>query len=90
MLGLRESDKYPPRRILSLDKAQKVYLAGHSRGGAICVQIAKLLRPEDIRIECMILFDAVDRTLALNAKCIPGNVVQACHAMRDVAVDAQI
>jgi pimeloyl-ACP methyl ester carboxylesterase len=69
--------------ILGVDKHQKVFLAGYSRGGAICITVAQLLRRNDIKVDCMILFDAVDRLSAIGARRIPGNVVRACHAMRD-------
>jgi hypothetical protein len=40
-----------------------VFLAGYSRGGAAVIEVAKWLKAENIPVECLILFDPVDRTL---------------------------
>src|SRR5260370_3302888 len=66
---------------------QKVYLAGHSRGGAICIQAARLLRPMSIDIECLVLLDAVQRVfpwqqLVFDAETIPDNVKNVLHPVR--------
>jgi hypothetical protein len=61
--------------------AGPVILAGHSRGGAICVIAARLLRADNVPIECMLLLDAVDRSWS-NAAVIPSNVKYAYHAIR--------
>lgn len=43
--------------------AKAVFLAGYSRGGAAVIEVAKWLKERDgIPVECLILFDAVDRT----------------------------
>jgi hypothetical protein len=39
-----------------------VFLAGYSRGGAAVIEVAKWLRDKEIPVECLILFDPVDRT----------------------------
>jgi LysM repeat protein len=39
-----------------------VFLAGYSRGGAAVIEVAKWLKADNIPVECLILFDAVDRT----------------------------
>ncbi len=39
-----------------------VFLAGYSRGGAAVIEIAKWLKAENVPVECLILFDPVDRT----------------------------
>ncbi len=46
--------------------AKAVFLAGYSRGGAAVIEVAKWLKEEEnIPVECLILFDAVDRTNTL-------------------------
>lgn len=39
-----------------------VFLAGYSRGGAAVIEVAKWLKAENIPVDCLILFDPVDRT----------------------------
>ncbi|GEM_PF-816527 len=39
-----------------------VFLAGYSRGGASVIETAMWLKKENIPVECLILFDPVDRT----------------------------
>ena len=58
-----------------------LFMAGHSRGGAICIVAARFLRDEKVPIECMLLLDAVDRSWS-HAAVIPSNVKFAYHAMR--------
>lgn len=64
-----------------------IVLAGHSRGGAVCVNVAQRLQRESwsagLEIQCMALFDAIDRDIATATEVIPDNVVRAFHAMRD-------
>ena len=67
----------------------KILMAGWSRGAAICVKVAQKLRDDgnygDI-IDCIALFDAVDRSVQMNVDIIPKIVVKAYHAMRDPKV----
>lgn len=66
----------------------RLFLAGWSRGAAICVLVAQdLLRRQDFQgnVDCMALFDAVDRA-AGSPDLIPHNVSKAFHAMRDSRV----
>lgn len=42
--------------------AQAVFLAGYSRGGAAVIEVAKWLKADNIPVECLILFDPVDRS----------------------------
>lgn len=42
--------------------ADAIFLAGYSRGGAAVIEIAKWLKEENIPVECLILFDPVDRS----------------------------
>lgn len=39
-----------------------IFLAGYSRGGAAVIEIAKWLKTDGIPVECLILFDPVDRS----------------------------
>ena len=39
-----------------------VFLAGYSRGGAAVIEVAKWLKAENVPVECLILFDPVDRS----------------------------
>lgn len=65
-------------------QGEKLFLAGHSRGGAAAIFAAQALKPHGIEIDAMFLFDAVDRTVNFrSAQSIPGNVRMCFHAMRD-------
>jgi hypothetical protein len=68
---------------------QKIYLAGHSRGGAICIEAARILRSAGTKIECLALFDAVQMELWFDASFVPNNVKYACHAVRDRSVGSR-
>ena len=61
-----------------------IFLAGHSRGGAAVVWIAKQLNQMGVAVKAMFLFDAVDRTLQFSdLDVVPGNVGACYHARRD-------
>ncbi len=68
-----------------------VILAGYSRGGAAVIQTARILKKEmpDLMIDCLALFDAVDRDLRADVTTIPGNVAIAYHAMRDPEIGSR-
>jgi pimeloyl-ACP methyl ester carboxylesterase len=70
-----------------------ILLAGYSRGGATCIAVAqRLLRhpwASELRIECMALFDAVDRDISTETELIPWNVRNVYHAIRDPAVESR-
>lgn len=53
---------------LGLDKlsGRKIYLIGHSRGGLSCVLLAQELARQQIPVEAMFLFDAVNMTFKSN------------------------
>lgn len=61
----------------------KVYLTGYSRGGAGVIAVADRLREDGVSVEAMMLFDAVDRSLAINSSEIPRNVLRLVHARRN-------
>ena len=44
------------------DGETAVFLAGYSRGAAAVIEVAKWLKARDVPVECLILFDPVDRT----------------------------
>jgi len=60
-----------------------LFMAGHSRGGAICILAARQLKLRGVTVECMLLLDAVDRAPTGSAGIIPSNVKYAYHAMRN-------
>jgi pimeloyl-ACP methyl ester carboxylesterase len=62
----------------------KIVLTGYSRGGASVITTAQLLRILGIRVDLMILFDAVDRSLTAMAGVIPSNVARVYHLRRSI------
>lgn len=65
---------------------QRIFIAGHSRGGAAAIMLAKHLnasQPTPVPIEAMFLFDAVNMTAADGLGQVPSNVRYCYHAMRD-------
>lgn len=76
------------KRTYKLRGAQAVFLAGYSRGGAAVIEVASWLQEDDIEVECLILFDAVDRSSlggvggTFNNTPIPANVKHLIHAKR--------
>lgn len=69
-------------------KSKAIFLGGHSRGAAAVIEVAKWLDDENIPVECLIIFDAVDRTYTLGGTVwntpIPKNVKRVIYAQRDV------
>lgn len=68
--------------------AKAVFMAGYSRGGAAVIEVADMLkRYGPTEVECLTLFDAVDRSLQvggyLSNTPIPETVQHVIHAMRD-------
>jgi LysM domain len=71
-------------------KAKAIFLGGYSRGAAAVLEVSKWLKERDnIPVECLIMFDAVDRTNTIgdptwtNTK-IPSTVGLAIHPMRNI------
>ncbi|MGD9563384.1 MAG: LysM peptidoglycan-binding domain-containing protein [Pyrinomonadaceae bacterium] len=65
-----------------------VFLAGYSRGGAAVIETCKFLKERDIPVECLILFDPVDRTLGVGGifdTPICDNVRNVIHIIRSPA-----
>ena len=62
-----------------------VFLSGYSRGGAAAISAAWTLQEKGIPVDCLLLFDAVDRTVTISQTAIPPNVSDCYHAVRDPA-----
>ncbi len=62
-----------------------IFLSGHSRGGIAVIEAARRLRAKGITVDCMILFDAVDRCAQILWSHIPSNVKRVIHALRNRA-----
>lgn len=60
-----------------------ITLVGHSRGGAACIYVAYRLQEMNIKVNAMLLFDAVDRALGFDTTTIPANVQKCLHLIRD-------
>lgn len=74
---------------LKVNPNVRLFLAGHSRGGAAVIYIAKELQKAKVSVQAMFLFDAVDRTLqATDLQTIPNNVKSCYHAMRDRTIQS--
>lgn len=77
------------RSKLESGQAKGVFLAGYSRGGAAVIEVASWLDGffRDINVDCMLLFDAVDRSSEVGGlifdTSIGRNVINCFHAMRD-------
>ena len=72
------------RDILPLYKKgdTRICMVGYSRGGAIVINTAAVLKKHGVPVEALFLFDAVDRSIELEADLIPSNVKHAYHAVR--------
>jgi nucleoid-associated protein YgaU len=69
--------------------AKAVFLAGYSRGAAAVIEVAKWLKEEEnIPVECLILFDAVDRSTTIGGIVfntpIVDTVKQVIYPQRDI------
>lgn len=69
------------RKIVGND--MPVLLTGYSRGAAGAVCVAKRLNDDGIKVRAIMLFDCVDRHIAIDASVIPRNVEYVCHVIRD-------
>ncbi len=64
---------------------EPIVLTGYSRGGAGAIVVARNLWRFDIRVEAVMLFDAVDRHALFDAYEVPPNVDHVLHVMRSAA-----
>ncbi len=64
-----------------------VFLTGYSRGAAAVIDACWTLHRWGVNVDCLLLFDAVDRThkLCADVDVIPPNVRACYHAVRDPA-----
>lgn len=60
-----------------------LFMVGHSRGCAALVEAARMLENDNITVEFMAFFDAVDMSTSVNATVVPANVKEVIHARRD-------
>ena len=60
-----------------------IFLVGYSRGAAAALHACRLLHRKNIGVDCLLMFDAVDRTTTLDADLIPANVRACFHAIRN-------
>lgn len=69
---------------------ERVFLAGHSRGGAIVIVAARHLHARGIPVDAMFLFDAVDRSVVISGTNVfTPNVRAVYHALRDKGVKSR-
>ncbi len=72
---------------LYMGSAKGVFLAGYSRGAAGVIELAWYLKKAGFSVDCLLLYDAVDRSIVLGGmKCdtpIADTVKEAYHAVRD-------
>ena len=73
---------YVHLNLVAEPKAQ-VLLVGYSRGGAGVIGVAQRLAKDNVKVSAMVLFDAVDRAIGIDALEIPNNVERVVHARRD-------
>lgn len=67
-------------------RASRIFLAGYSRGGAAVIDVCNRLYRMGIRVDCLMLYDAVDMSTRMtNVQMVPPNVAVCYHAMRSDA-----
>jgi nucleoid-associated protein YgaU len=71
------------RKLRGLQGVTGLFMFGHSRGGAAIIHAAGILQEQNILIEFMGLFDAVQMTNTVDAAVVPANVLRVRHARRD-------
>ena len=62
---------------------EEILLTGYSRGAAGAIALAKRLKDVSVPVRALLLFDCVDRHLAIDADVIPNNVGYVMHVIRD-------
>ncbi|MDI1242137.1 MAG: hypothetical protein PSX80_09485, partial [bacterium] len=62
---------------------EDIVLTGYSRGAAGVVALAKRLKDVNVPVRALLLFDCVDRHVAIDADVIPNNVGNVMHVIRD-------
>ncbi len=70
-----------------------VFLAGYSRGAAAVIEVCKWLKDYDIPVECLLLYDPVDRSFgvgnAFNNTPLTDNVKNVIHVVRDHGAESR-
>ena len=64
--------------------AQKLYLAGYSRGASAAIMAAEILAKDKIDVDGMFLFDPVARHMSSGGEVVPANVKQTWVARRSL------
>lgn len=84
--------KYNAIKAANGAKRPRVFMAGYSRGGAAILKVANMLHDADIEVECLLLFDAVDRTTTISSDetKVPPTVRFCRHARRAEAARSRI
>ncbi|MBT0957851.1 hypothetical protein IV417_10655 [Alphaproteobacteria bacterium KMM 3653] len=70
-------------------KQGRIILCGYSRGAAAVIQASHELKRAGLKVDVLMLFDAVDRAVGITETVIPSNVAQCFHAMRDPAAKSR-
>jgi LysM domain len=60
-----------------------IFLSGHSRGGVAVIDAARRLGEMGVDVDCLVLFDAVNRTSMVWLSHIPSNVKRVIYPRRD-------
>ena len=64
-------------------RGEDIVLTGYSRGAAGVVSLAKRLKDVNVPVRALMLFDCVDRHVAIDADVIPNNVGHVMHVIRN-------
>jgi hypothetical protein len=57
-------------------------LAGYSQGGASAIVAARLLKKAGVQVDCLAMFDSIDRDASAGTTFVPDNVQFTIHGMR--------
>jgi nucleoid-associated protein YgaU len=57
-------------------------LAGYSQGGAAAIVAAHMLKKAGVQVDCLALFDSIDRDASAGTTFVPDNVQYTVHGMR--------
>jgi len=68
---------------LAMNEKTGVFLVGYSRGAAAALDACRKLHERKIAVDCLLLFDAVDRTNTVDSTLVPPNVRACFHAIRN-------
>ena len=75
---------------LAANKGARILLTGYSRGGAGVIGVAQRLQKDGVLVDGIVLFDAVDRAVGVDATVIPNNVQRVVYARRDPAGSSRL